>query len=67
MSEKECIHKDIDNSICKVDLPKYDKNTTKIINRIIKSTDINQLKIYLIKNFKNYNPPKKFINISKTI
>ena len=67
MSKKENIQKDIDNSVCKVDLPKYDNNTTKIINRIIKSTNINQLKIYLIKNFKNYTPPKKFINISKTI
>ena len=68
ISDEEYIYEDADDdSICKVDLPGYDKGTSKLLNKIIKSKSINKLKIFLMKKFKNYNPPKKFINISKTI
>ena len=67
VAEEENIQEDLDRTICTVEFPKYNKNIEKIISKIMKCKNIKQLKIYLIKNFKNYNPPKKFINISKTI
>ena len=61
------IYKDIDRSICKVDLPNYDKTIKIILKKIIKCKDINKLKIFLSNKFDNYSPPKKYIKVSRTI
>ena len=67
VSKKENILEDIDKSICKVDLPSYDNVIDDILNKILKSTNINKLKKYLSIKFKNYQPPKKYIKVSQTI
>ena len=67
VSKKENILKDVDKSICKVDLPIYNKRVKLILDKILASNDINNLKKYLSLKFKNYQPPKKFINLSQTI
>jgi len=67
ISENERVYKDDDTSICKVDFPEYQRNTNKIIKKIMNCKKITQVKKYLILKYKNYNPPKKFINISNTI
>ena len=67
VSKKENILEDIDKSICKVALPSYDNNINNILDKILKSTDINKLKKYLSIKFKNYQPPKKYIKLSRTI
>ena len=66
-AKKENIYKDIDRSICKVDLPNYDKTIKIILKKIIKCKDINKLKIFLSNKFDNYSPPKKYIKVSRTI
>lgn len=67
VSKKENILEDIDKSICKVALPSYNNSIYYILDKILKSTDVNKLKKYLSIKFKNYQPPKKYINISRTI
>ena len=67
VSKKEHILEDIDKSICKVDFPYFDNSVKFILNKIIKSNNINELKKYLSKEFKNYKPPKEYIKVSKTI
>ncbi len=66
-SDSETLQCDIDNTVCKVDLPVYSKKIQFLLNKIIKSNDIQSLKILIKKTFKNYQSPKKFIKISKTI
>ena len=67
VSKKEKILKDVDKSICKVDLPDYDNRVKSILDKILSSNDINKLKKYLSMKFKNYQPPKKYIKVSRTI
>lgn len=67
VSKKENILEDTDKSICKVDLPSYDITVENVLDKILKSSDINKLKKYLSIKFKNYQPPKKFIKVSRTI
>ena len=67
VSKKENILEDIDKSICKVDLPFYDNNIDYILDKILKSNDIDKLKKYLSLKFKSYQPPKKYIKVSRTI
>ncbi len=67
VSKKENILEDIDKSICKVDSPSYDKSVDDILDKILKSNDIDKLKKYLSIKFKNYQPPKKYIKVSRTI
>ena len=67
VSKKENILDDIDKSVCTVALPLYDKNIDSILDKILKSADINKLKKYLSIKFKNYQPPKKYIKLSQTI
>ena len=66
-SKKENILEDIDKSICKVALPSYDNNIDDILDKILKFADINKLKKYLSIKFKNYQPPKKYTKVSRTI
>ena len=66
-SDSETLQYDIDNTVCKVDLPVYSKKIQFLLNKIIKSNDIQSLKILITKTFKNYQSPKKYIKISKTI
>ena len=66
-SRKENILEDIDKSICKVDLPSYDNSVDDILDKILKSNDIDKLKKYLSIKFKNYHPPRKYIKVSRTI
>tara|TARA_B100000242_G_C43047064_1_gene488831 strand:+ start:1277 stop:2437 length:1161 start_codon:yes stop_codon:yes gene_type:complete len=66
-SNKENISKDRDGSICKVDLPTYNNKVNFILNRILNSNNVDKLKKYLSKEFKNYQPPKKYIKVSRTI
>ena len=44
--------------------------TTKLIlflEKILNSNDVEKLKKYLSKEFKDYQPPKKYIKVSRTI
>ena len=66
-SKKENISKDVDESICKVDLPPYDNKVKFILKKILNSNNVDKLKKYLSKEFKNYRPPKKYIKVSRTI
>ena len=66
-SKKENILKDVDKSICKVDLPAYDNRVKFILDKILNSNNIDNLKKYLSIQFKNYRPPKKYIKVSRTI
>jgi FlaA1/EpsC-like NDP-sugar epimerase len=66
-SKSEYVMKDLDNTIYKVDLPGFNKNISLILERIIKIKDISKLKKYLSIHFKNYSPPSKHTNVSKTI
>ncbi len=66
-SSEENILEDIDSSICKVDLPPYDKRSKIILDKILISNNIGKLKKYLSSEFKNYKPPKKYIKLSQTI
>ena len=66
-SKKENILDDDDESICKVDLLSYDNGVDDILNKILKSNDIDKLKKFLSIKFKNYQPPKKYIKVSRTI
>lgn len=65
--KNENVLEDIDNSICKVDLPSHDNSVDKILDKILKSNDIGRLKKYLSIKFKNYRPPKKTFKLSQTI
>ncbi len=67
VSKKENILEDIDKSICKVNLPAYDNRVKLILEKILNSNNIDKLKKYLSKEFKNYHPPKKYIKVSRTI
>ncbi len=67
ITKKENIYKDIDRTICKVDLPNYDKSIKLNLKKIIKTNDIGKLKVFLSNKFQNYSPPKKYIKISRTI
>ena len=67
VSKKEAILEDVDKSICKVDLPAYDNRVKFILNKILNSNNIDKLKKYLSAEFKNYQPPKKYIEVSRTI
>ena len=66
-SKKENIIIDVDKSIHKVDLPIYDNKVEFILNKILNIDSIDKLKKYLSKEFKNYEPPKKYIKVSQTI
>ena len=66
-SKKENILDDDDESICKVDLPIYNYRVKFILDKILNSNNVNKLRTYLSKEFKNYQPPKKYIKVSKTI
>ena len=66
-SQKENILDDDDKSICKVDLPNYNNKIKFILDKILNSNNVNKLRKYLSKEFKNYQPPKKFIKVSRTI
>ena len=66
-SKKENVLEDIDKTICKVDLPSYDNSVDNILDKILKSKDVKKLKKYLSIKFKNYQPPKKYIKVSRTI
>lgn len=66
-SKKENILDDDDESICKVDLPIYNYRVKFILDKILNSNNVNKLRTYLSKEFKNYQPPKKYIRVSKTI
>ena len=67
VSKKENILEDVDKSICKVDLPAYDNRVKFILDKILNSNNIDKLKKYLSIEFKNYQPPKKYIKVSRTI
>ena len=67
VSKKEKILEDVDKSICKVDLPAYDNRVKFILDKILNSNNIDKLKKYLSIEFKNYQPPKKYIKVSRTI
>ena len=67
VSKKENILEDIDKSICKVHLPAYDNRVRFIFEKILNSNNINKLKKYLSIEFKKYQPPKKYIKVSRTI
>ena len=68
-SKKENILEDVDKSICKVDLPVYNNRVKFILDKILSSNNIDRLKKYLSKEFtkKNYQPPKKYTKVSRTI
>ena len=66
-SNSENILSDSDNTVCKVNLPPYDKKILKLLDKILNSNDIRHIKNYIFKEFRNYNPPKKSIKLSKTI
>ena len=67
VSKKENILEDIDKSICKVHLPAYDNRVRLILGKILKSNNIDKLKKYLSTEFKKYQPPKKYIKVSRKI
>ena len=67
VSKKEIIFIDEDKSICKVDLPNYHNKLKFILDKILNFNNINKLKKYLSKEFKDYEPPKKYAKISRTI
>lgn len=67
ISKKENILEDTDQSICKVNLPTYDSSVNDILDKILKSNDIDKVKKYLSIKFKDYQPPKKYIKVSRTI
>ena len=67
VSKKENILEDVDKSICKVDLPAYDNRVKFILDKILNSNNIDKLKKYLSIEFKNYQPPKKYTKVSRTI
>ena len=67
VSKKEKILVDIDKSICKIDLPKYNMKIKNIFKKILNFHNVNKLKKYLSKEFKEYKPPKKYAKISQTI
>ena len=66
-SKKENILEDFDKSVCKVDLPTYNYRVKFILDEILNSNNIDKLKKYLSIEFKNYQPPKKYIKVSRTI
>ena len=66
-SKKENILEDIDKSVSKVDLPTYDNRVKSILEKILNSNNVDKLKKYLSMKFENYQPPKKYIKVSKTI
>ena len=67
VSKKEYILEDVDKSICKVDLPAYDNKVKFILDKILDINNIDKLKKYLSIEFKNYQPPKKYTKISRSI
>lgn len=67
VSKKENILEDIDKSISKVDLPSYQNSFDDILDKILKSNDINKLKKYLSIKFQDFQPPKKYMKVSRTI
>jgi len=67
VSKKENILEDVDKSICKVDLPDYDNRVKFILDKILNSNNIDKIKKYLSIEFKNYQPPKKYIKLSRII
>ena len=66
-SENENVHSDTDNTVCKVNLPPYNKRILNLLNKILICKNINQIKKIILREFNNYNPPKKTIKLSKTI
>ncbi len=66
-SENENIINDSDNTVCKVNLPPYNKRTLSLLNKILICKSINQIKTIILREFDNYNPPIKTIKLSKTI
>jgi FlaA1/EpsC-like NDP-sugar epimerase len=67
VSKKENILEDVDKSVCKVDLPDNNRRVKFILDQILNINNIDKLKKYLSIEFKNYQPPKKYIKISRTI
>tara|TARA_Y100001958_G_C21171143_1_gene502886 strand:+ start:88 stop:1248 length:1161 start_codon:yes stop_codon:yes gene_type:complete len=67
VSKQEKILEDVDKSICKIDLPKYNIKFKLILKKILNFHNIDKLKKYLSKEFKEYKPPKKYVKISQTI
>ena len=66
-SKNEKIIKDVDKTVCKVNLPRFNKKFDIAINKILKFRNIQALKKFLGKEFKNYQSPKKFSKVSQTI
>jgi len=66
-SKKENILEDVDKSVCKVDLPTNNIRVKFILDKILNINNIDKLKKYLSTEFKNYQPPKKYIKVSRTI
>ena len=66
-SKKENILEDVDKSVCKVDLPTNNSRIKFILDKILNINNIDKLKKYLSIEFKNYQPPKKYIKVSRTI
>jgi FlaA1/EpsC-like NDP-sugar epimerase len=67
VSKKENILEDVDKSVCKVDLPTNNRRVKFILDKILNINNIDKLKKYLSIEFKNYQPPKKYIKVSRTI
>ena len=55
-----------DKTIAKVNLPNV-TNVDKILDTIFKLNNINDIKIFLIKNFKSFKPPKNVIKVSQSL
>ncbi len=66
-SQEENIIHDDDKSICKINLPTYDSRVKLILDKILNINNINKLKKFLSEEFRNYQPPRKYIKISRTI
>ena len=67
LTKNEKVFKDFDKTICTVEFPKMNKNLNVILNKITKSKNIYDLKFYLKKYFKRYQPQNNSIKVSKTI
>ena len=55
-----------DKTIAKVNLPNV-TNVDKILDTIFKFNKIDDIKKFLIKNFKSYKPPKNVIKVSQNL
>ena len=55
-----------DKTISKINLP-TSNNINKILNNILSLNSINKMKIFLVKNFKSYKPPRNAIKVSRNL